>query len=336
VFRFFLIFLFLFTISAEDSCDQNIIIKNESFYRKVLSSPGDSSVKKEYLKHQGPCFKDGDNLIEVRGVPILETFVCDVFPEKDVAEYFFSNNSLCKKTSQFFPARNVFSVNQKVKEPLLPENWAVVQSYNATLFYKVDTKFNEMQNINGAILNLSDEGLFTDRLKKPVFPYFVFKNGSWQSFLPLRELFELSISKDRSFNIRIITESPLSYEPENLINTIGLKADLFQVETPEPSNYLISGSNISGVQIPNLKINKKGNSFHGRYIIKLSYPGITNIPEKVITEESFELSVTKDEKFHIIELKVLSKELDRDEKERLLAIINREIPPFYVIKENVK
>ena len=273
-------------------CDTNIIESDEAFYRRLLKSSKDSSVIREYLENHGACFKEGIHLKEIRGVPMLERFECSVRFENEAAEYFFKDGKLCSKKAEFFPSRNVFYLDGTLSISSIAQGWETVSSRNSTLFYKSGFKFKERQDVNGRILNISELNLFTDSLKRPVHPYFVFLKGKWESVLPLRELFELNIRPDASFEIKIITESPLSYEKDEIIETIGLKADVFEVETPEPCRYFIEGKTLSGVRIPKLKTSEKGSGFHGTYIIRLSYEGISDAPAKVFSEENYQIIVS--------------------------------------------
>ncbi len=331
-----LIFFALLNVSASEPCGSNIIQQNESFYRNLSKSPNDRSLIKEYIKAEGNCFKKGVHLVEKRGVPILEYFVCGDSIQNNPAEYFFFEGKLCHRTAKFFPSRDVFYIDEVMTVSSVAEGWGTVTSKNSTLFYKKSGQFNEMQSVGGRILNIPEEGLFTNDIQRPVFPYFIFKKGEWRQVLPLREFFHLTVNDDLSFNISIITESSLSFEKEELVNMIGLKSEMFQVETPRPSRYLISGKNISGVRIPKLKMGRSGNSFHGRYIIRLSVPGINEGESKSFKEDLFEITVNNEKGTLSIELTVFAKDLGTDDIERILAAVNREIPPFHIIKENGK
>jgi len=337
VFLLSLIFLFTLTLYPEQLiCEKNILEKNEDFYRKILVSSNDSSVVLEYVKKQGHCFKEGSHLIEIRGIPIVESYLCDIDFKDERNEYFFKDGKLCSKSAVFFPSRNVFYIDHPVKIDSVIQGWETVSSKNSKLFYRSNQKFEELSGVNGRKLNISKFNLFTDDINRPVYPYFVFIGEKWQSVLPLREMFKLDIKPDGKFTILIITDSSLSYEKDELVDTIGLKADLFQIEIPEPCRYFISGSNISGVRIPKLSVSQKSFSFHGSYIIRLSYEGITENKPKIFSEENFEITVSTWKNRMEVTLTVFSKDLSVNEVERITAIINQETPPFHIIKKDAK
>ncbi len=338
VFIFFLLFLSNFnSLASEELCNSNILNNNEDFYRKVLSSSDDPRTIREYVIEQGECFKEGVNLIEVRGVPLVEIFDCSSGFKDNKSEYFFKNGKLCLKTVRFFPSRNVFLFTGTASHiNSMEDGWEKIRSRNAILFYRKNHPFRELQNVEGRILNLSERSLFTNEFGRPVYPYFVFKEGKWRNVSPLRELFELTVRDDSSFDIKIITESRLSYDKDEIIETIGLKASVFQVETPEPCRYLISGSNILGVRIPRFAVFEQGSSYHGSYIIRLSYDGIKPEQPKIFSENSFEIKIIYEQNMKEVKLNIFSKKLSKAETNKIRAIISEETPPFYVIKKDAE
>lgn len=319
------------------SCDRSVLNSDEALYQDILLSSEDSSVKLRYLKKFGGCIvSEGVSLVEVRNIPVIETLDCSD-PLKDKgSEVFFNKGKLCSRSVQFFPSSTVFTINGSLPVISVNEKWSSVQGRDMTLFFSRTYKFTQFQDAEGRVLAKKEDGFFTDLQGKPVYPYFIYESGTWKSIHPLRELFQLNVKNDGTFTIRIISDSPIPYEREDLIETAGLKASDVIVETPLPSTYFIKGKDLKGVRVPFLSISKNGDGFHGTYIFRLFYDGIGGKASAPVEDDDFSIITKNTAGSKELILTVRTKNLSKEKIDRILAFINREIPSFHITKNDVQ
>lgn len=323
--------------NTSPSCDRGVLNSDEALYQDILLSSKDSSVKLRYLKKSGGCIvSEGVTLTEVRNIPVIEILDCsDPLKEKG-SEVFFTKGKLCSRSVQFFPSRSVFTINGSLPVISINEKWSSVQGRDMTLFFTKEYKFAQFQDTEGRILYKKEDGFFTDHQGKPVYPYFIFESGTWKSVYPLRELFELNVKSSGIFTIKIISDSPIPYERNDLIETTGLKASDVVVETPLPSTYFIKGNDLKGVRVPFLSLSKNGNGFHGTYVFRLFYDGVGEKPAVPVEDEDFSIITKNTADSKELILTVRTKNLSKEKTDRILAFINREIPSFHITKSHVQ
>lgn len=332
---FFTIFFAVVSSSDQSICQNRDSFIEESLYKEILFSANDHKVKRKYLQKFGQCItSEGITFTQIKNVPALEILDCSAPLKRNGSEIFFSKGMLCSKSVYFFPSRKVFTVNETAGVILSDSEWKMIDNGGTQLFYHTGTVFRESTDPAGRELVKNATGNFVDKLGKPSHPEFIYESGEWKKVFPLRELFELKVNKDRSFEIMMITESPVSYEPAKLVETTGLKAVTVNIETPVPNNYLITGKEITGVRIPKLVFAKTGENYHGKYIIRLSYSGIPKKGKVVVSEKNYEITINRSEGGMEFILTILTRKLGNEDMTRIKAIINREIPSFYVSHEN--
>jgi hypothetical protein len=330
--------LFLSTLSPVDSsiCQNRESVIEENFYKEILLSSNDLKVKRIYLEKFGHCFHTtGINLIEIKNVPVLEILDCEKPLKRPGGDVFFTKEGkLCSRSVMFFPSRKVFTINEQLQVSSALEHWKTVDNGGTMLFSDSRVSFEESTDPAGRKLKKNEMEYYTDQMGKPEHPQFIYESGDWKTVFPLREMFDLSINDDRSFQINMITESPVSYEPEKLIETTGLKASGINIETPVPNNYFIRGKNIKGVRIPRLVPSSSDESYHGTYIIRISHSAINSKISVSIMEKNYSLSITNSAgKIEFI-LTVKQKKLTSEELTKILAVLQKQIPSFYIVKEN--
>lgn len=331
----FAIYLALPVSDIQSPCDRGILHSDEDLYKDILMSSKDASVKLKYLRKFGNCItSEGVTLTEVRNIPVIEILDCSD-PLKDKgSEVFFSKGRLCSRSVQFFPSSSVFMINGQLQVTSLNEKWSSVQGPDMLLFFDKTKTFSQFQDPEGRILTRKSDGFFTDSIGKPAYPYFIFESGTWKIVHPLRELFELIVKNDGGFSVRIISDSPIPYEREDLIETTGLKASGIVVETPIPNNYFIKGSNLKGVRIPFLTLSGNGEGFHGTYIFRLSYNGVEEKTAASVEDKDYSIVINSSSGKKELILTVKSKNISKEKTDRILALINREIPSFHITKNN--
>lgn len=332
-----LFFAISFAISnfQHSECDRSILNSDEKLYQEILLSSNDSNVKLKYLEKFGECIKvEGLTLTEVRNIPVVEVLDCKEPLKKTGSEVFFEKGKLCSRSVQFFPSRNVLTLNNSLPIVLINEKWQAVQGKDTTLFYNKTSSFSQLQDPEGRILIKKNDGLFTDSLGKSAHPNFIYDSGSWSVVYPLKELFEIKVSPDNSFSVKMITESAIPYDKDKLIEIAGLKASDIIVETPLPNNYFIRGNSLKGIRIPFLSVSKGLNSFHGTYVFRFFYKGITPAPAVEIKGTDHSIRINRSLDFKELILTVTAKELDQDEINKIKAVINKEVPSFHITKSN--
>lgn len=316
-------------------CDRPIISVDESLYKDILLSSNDGKVKRKYLELFGNCIvTEGISLIEIRNIPVIEVLDCTDSQKRNGSEIFFMGKKLCSRSVQFYPSRKVFTLTDSLPLISIDLKWKTVKSGQTLLFYNTATIFEENQDTTGRKLKKTDSGGFINSIGKPAHPFFIYQSGEWNAVFPLRELFEMNVKNDKSFEVKIITEAPVPYEPEKLIETTGLKASEINVETPVPSTYYIHGKGLKGIRIPALTSIRSGESFHGTYIVRLSYPGLEKKTPVNISDKAYSITINHDENKKEFILTVLSKKLNDEETNKIKAVLNKEIPGFYIAKEN--
>lgn len=332
-----LIFAIYLAVSPTDQpvCDRNALNSDETLYKEILLSSKDSSVKLKYLHKFGSCIvSEGISLTEIRNIPVIEILDCEDPLNEKGSEVFFNKGKLCSRSVQFFPSSNVFTVNIQLPIVSLNDKWKSVQSRDTVLFFNKSAEFSQFQDPEGRILNKKESGFFTDSIGKPAHPYFIHESGTWKPSYPLKEFFDLNVSPDGKFTVKMITESSIPYEREKLIETTGLKASDIIVETPIPSNYFIKGKNLKGIRIPFISISKSGESFHGTYIFRLSYKNIEKKLFIPVEDPDYSITIKYTEDSKELVLTVRSKDLSTDQINRIKAVINKEIPSFHITKSD--
>lgn len=332
--------LFLSILSKEDTsiCQNRESVIEESLYKEILLSSSDFKVKRKYLEKFGHCFqKTGINMLEIKNVPVLEILDCEKPLKRPGSDVFFSKEGiLCSRSAMFFPSRKVFTINEQIKVLSVAEHWKTVNNAGTLLFFDSRVSFEKNTDPAGRKLSKNSTGSFTDHLGKPEHPQFIYETDEWKSVFPLREMFDLRINDDRSFQINMITESAVSYEPEKLIETTGLKASEIKIETPVPSSYFISGKNLKGVRIPRLISTNPDESCHGTYIIRISHQAVNPAKPVIIDESAYSLSAGSSKGLIECTLTIKQKKLKPDELTRILAVIQKQIPSFYIVKDHDK
>ncbi len=328
--------LLLSILSKEDTsiCQNRESAVEESLYKEILLSSSDFKVKRKYLEKFGHCFqKTGINLIEIKNVPVLEILDCDKPLKRPGSDVFFSKEGvLCSRSVMFFPSRKVFTINESGQVLSLSSQWKTINNGETLLFYNSGASFEESADPSGRKLRKSGNETYTDQMGKPEHPQFIYESGDWKTVYPLREMFDLSINDDRSFQINMITESPVSYEPEKLIETTGLKASAINIETPVPSNYFISGKKIKGVRIPRLVPVNSDEGYHGTYVIRITHSAINSKISVSISEKNYSISALNSAGKSEFILTVKQKKLTSEELTKILAVLQKQIPSFYIVK----
>jgi hypothetical protein len=336
----FIFALFLSTISSEDSsiCQNREVAVEETLYKEILLSSNDFKVKRKYLEKFGHCFqKTGINLIEIKNIPVLEMLDCEKPLKRPGSDVFFSKDgTLCSRSVMFFPSRKVFTINESAQVSSVSGQWKNINNGETILFYNSGASFEENADPSGRKLRKSGDDHYTDQMGKPEHPQFIYESGDWKTVYPLRETFDLRISDDRSFEINMITESPVSYEPEKLIETTGLKASGINIETPVPSNYFIRGKNIKGVRIPRLVPVNSEEGYHGTYVIRITHSALNSKTSVNISEKNYSISASNSAGKSEFILTVKQKKLTSGELTKILAVLQKQIPSFYIVKENDK
>jgi len=212
---------------------------------------------------------------------------------------------------------------------LFSNKWKTIESGGTILFFNPEGNFAENSDPAGRVLIKKSEGNYIDKMGKPVYPRFVFEKGEWTPVFPLKELFDLKINEQKQFELKMITAAPVPYDPGKLIETTGLKASSVNIETPVPNNYILSGTEISGIRIPALvTTNKK--SLNGTYIVRISVPALKKVANIEILEENFSITANHSPGHLEIIIKIKSNSLSRQEIKTIKAFMNSNIPSFYV------
>ena len=324
----FLFALFL-AVSAENPVCQSRFDNEEDLYKSVALHSDDISVRRNYLKKYGQCItQEGINIIEERNVVIIEELDCS--NPLDAVEFFFRNKKLCSRSVTFYPSKKVFTAKKKTSAVNLPENWRYVETAETMLFYDSTAKFEENSDATGQILTKSGEGIFTNHFGKVIHPEFIYSKGNWEKVFPLRELFSLKISKDSTFEVKIITENQLPYEKKELFELLGIKADSTDEPFFAPSSCTIKGKSLKGIRIPKTEYVTDREDDHGTYRISLFYPDLPQKTSVISKNGDYELKIIFSEGNVEATLIVFSKKLTHEDASKIIAVLNREIPAFFV------
>ena len=324
----FLFALFL-AVSAENPVCQSRFDNEEVLYKSVALHSDDISVRRSYLKKYGHCISsEGINIIEERNIVIVEELECT--DPLDGIEFFFRDKKLCSRSVTFHPSKKVFTVKKKNSPVTLPENWRHIETPETMLFYDSTAKFEENSDTTGQVLTKSKDGIFTNHLGKAIHPEFIYSKGNWEKVYPLRELFELKIGKNGAFDVKIITENQLPYEQKELFELLGIKAD--KTETPlfAPSTCTIKGKGLKGIRIPKTEYLRDRESDFGTYRISLYYPDPPQKTSVLSKNGDYELKIIFSEGNVEAVLTVFAKKLTPEDASKITAVINREIPAFFV------
>jgi len=334
-----LLFLFslYFPLSAENSCERVLTNSDQKLYKNILLSSKDTKTKLKYLEKFGKCINTpGVSVFDIKGIPVVEKLECGKVRKKSGMEFFLKNSELCGRSVEFFPSRKVFQISRSGESASLSKNWKQIIGDKELLIYDSSAQFKEGQDPNDRILKKDKDGSYTNSIGKMIHPSFVFENGTWASVTPLRELFDLKVSKDGQFTINIVTESVLPFDHKKIVATIGLKADSAKTITPAPSRYIITGKNLKAIRIPSLngKVGKSG--FNGRYTIKLSFPKLEKAPGKTFSKDNYNINVSSTELSMTIDLLVKSTTLSKDEIKKIRSIMDSVTPLFHAQEKNGK
>ena len=324
----FLFALFL-AVSAENPVCQSRFDSGEELYKSVALHSDDISVRRNYLKKYGPCItEEGLNIIEERNISIVEELDCS--DPLEGIEFFFRNKKLCSRSVTFFPSKKVFTLKKRGEVRSLPENWRHIETPETLLFYDSTAKFEENSDTTGQILAKSGDGIFTNHLGKPVHPEFVYSGGKWEQVYPLRELFRLNVTKDNSFEVKMITENRLPYDKKEFFELLGIKADAAEEPFFAPSSVSLKGKGLKGIRIPKTEyVSDRENDF-GTYIISLFYPDLPQKTSVLSKNGDYELKIIFSEGNVEALLTVFTKKLTLEDAAKITAVINREIPAFFV------
>ena len=324
----FLFALFL-AVSAENPVCQSRFETDEEFYKSIALHSDDISVRRNYLKKFGPCItEEGIKIIEERNVVIVEELDCG--NPLDGIEFFFKNKKLCSRSVTFYPSKKVFKVKKNNAPFSIPENWKHIETAETTLFYDSTAKFGENSDTTGQILAKSGDGIFTNHLGKVIHPEFIYAKGNWEKVFPLRELFSLKISKDDSFEVKIITENRLPYEKKELFELLDIKADAADEPSFAPSSCTVKGKGLKGIRIPKTEYLTDKESDHGTYKISLYYPELQKKETITAKTENYELEIIFSDGLLEAKLTVFVKKLTQEDALKIKTVINREIPAFFV------
>ena len=324
----FLFALFL-AVSAENPVCQSRFETDENLYRSVALHSDDISIRRNYLKRFGQCInEEGIKIIEERNIVIVEELDCS--DPLEGIEFFFRNKKLCSRSVRFFPSKKVLTMKKNAEVRSLPENWRYVETPEALLFYDSTAKFEENSDTTGQILTKSGDGIFTNHLGKIIHPEFVYSDGNWEKVFPLRELFRLNVAKDNSFEVRIITENQFPYEKKELFELLGLKADATEEPFFAPSSITIKGKGMKGIRIPKTEYVPDRENDFGTYTISLFYPDLPQKTSIISKNRDYELKIIFSEGELEATLTVFTKKLTLEDTAKITAVINREIPAFFV------
>jgi len=304
----------------------------EDFYNSISLSPEDDSLKQKYLAKFGSCISsEGQNLLVEKDVAIVEGLDCTK-PFEGI-EFFFKNNKLCSRSVQFFPSKKVFAVENRHIPVTLSENWKHIETPETLLFYDSTAKFEEMSGINGEILKKNKFGLYLDASGKAVYPEFVYSNGNWEKVLPLRELFDFSIKGDGAFEINLISEKYLSFSQKELLGQLELKAASSELLTENHGVLKIKGTGLKGVKFPKFEYSGDRENDYGIYKISLFSPELQQKAAIVSKSSSYELEIVFSTGKLEANLVIFSKKLASEDAAKIQALINREIPAFFIEKK---
>ena len=324
----FLFALFL-AVSAENPVCQSRFDLEEELYRSVALHSDDISVRLSYLKRYGPCItQEGINIIEERNIVIVEELDCEA--PLDGLEFFFRNKKLCSRSVTFYPSKKVFTGKKSASPVSLPENWRYIETAETVLFYDSTARFGENSDTTGQILAKSGDGIFTNHLGKVIHPEFIYSNGNWEKVFPLRELFYLTVGKNGTFEVRIITENSIPYDKKELFELLGLKADAPEEPFFAPSTVSLKGKGLKGIRIPKTEYLTDRESDHGTYKISLYYPDLQKKENVTVRTESYELQILFSDGRLEADLTIFVKKLTPEEALNIKTVLNREIPAFFV------
>ena len=324
----FLFALFL-AVSAENPVCQSRFDIEEEFYKSIALHSDDIAVHRRYLQKYGSCIsEEGINIIEERNVVIVEELDCS--NPLDGVEFFFRNKKLCSRSVHFFPSKKVLTVKKKSATISLPEKWRYIETAETLLFFDSTAKFEEMSDTTGQILSKSEDGIFTNHLGKVVHPEFVYSKGNWEKVFPLREFFYLKIGRNDTFDAKIITENQLPYEKKELFELLGVKADETAEPLFAPSTCSLKGKGLKGIRIPKTEYLSDKESDHGTYKISLFYPDLQKKEALRSKTENYELEILFSEGKLEANLTIFAKKLTPEEALNIRALLNREIPAFFV------
>ena len=325
---FSLLFALFLAVSAENPVCQSRFDNEENLYKSVALHCDDISVRRNYLKKFGQCItEEGIQIIEERKIAIVEELDCS--DPLEGVEFFFRNKKLCSRSVTFFPSKKVFALKNRGEIRSLPENWRHIETPETVLFYNSTAEFTENSDIFGQILTKSADGVFTDHLGKPVHPEFVYINGNWEKVFPLRELFQLKVGKDNTFEVKIITENRLSYDKKELFELLGLKAGSTEEPLFAPSSISLTGKGLKGIRIPKTEYVPDNENDFGTYKITLSYPALQEKTSLISKNKNYELEIISSNGKLEATLTVFTKKLSSEDAAKIMAVINREIPSFF-------
>ena len=326
----FLFALFL-AVSAENPVCQSRFDNEENLYKSVALHSDDISVRRNYLKKFGSCItEEGINIIEERNIVIVEELDCSN-PLEGI-EFFFRNKKLCSRSVTFYPSKKVFKVKKRASAATIPEKWRHIETAETTLFYDSTAKFEENSDTTGQILTKSEDGIFTNHLGKVIHPEFIYSKGNWEKVVPLRELFYLKLSKDGTFEVKIITENQLPYEQKELFELLGIKAENTEPPFFASSSCTVKGKGLKGIRIPKTEYITDKESDHGTYKISLYYPELQKKEAVSAKTENYELQILFSDGLLEADLTIFTKKLNPEDSVKIRAVINREIPAFFIEK----
>ena len=324
----FLFALFL-AVSAENPVCQSRFDSEEDFYKSVLISPEDISLKQKYLSKFGTCIQnEGQNLILEKDLAIVEELNCSA--PLDGIEFFFRNKKLCSRSVSFFPSKKVFTVENRHGSVSLPENWRYIETSETVLFYDSAAKFEENSSISGEILKKNGFGLYLNASGKAVYPEFLYLNGNWEKVLPLKEFFGFSTKSGDSFEINLISVKYSGFSQKELFAQLELKSASAELSTENQGVLKITGKGLKGVKIPKFEYNSGKESDYGRYEIVLRDENLRQNRKIKLNSAEYELEISVSDGVFTVKLAIFTKKLNADEAAKIQSVINREIPSFFV------
>lgn len=326
---FSFLFAIFLAISAENPVCQSRFDSEEDFYKSILISPEDISLKQKYLTKFGACIaNEGVGIVPEKDLAVVEELNC-TNPLEGV-EFFFRNSRLCSRSVRFFPSKKVFTVENRHIPVILPENWQHVETAETLLFYDKSTVFQEKSDINGDVLSKNGFGLYLNSAGRAVYPEFVYSEGKWEKVLPLREFFGLFPKDDGSFDIVVISEKHSRFSQKELFALLELRSDSAGLSAIDSGSMKISGKGLKGVKFPKFEYSSGNESDFGTYEIIFKDENLRQNREINLNSAEYEMKISVSDGVFRAKLTIFAKKLSEGEAAKIQSVINREIPSFFV------
>lgn len=264
--------------------------------------------------------------------PRLETHLCGVDAMREGGHFYFFNKKkeLCQRSVTYHPAASAIRLPRTAAPVSVEVPWLLIDGEESMLLYDPAAKFGEMQDEEGRALTEDEYGVLFDAAGAIAAPRFLFRNGSWEPIVPLRELFFLQVQADRSFSVEVRSAADLSGATADIASFFGLTADRVVLRSPGPHRATMTGGGFSDIRIPMLVPDGTVDQF-GRYRIEIRKSGPDRKGKKMRRAElklaaGIASAETTPNGSFTLEITIKRAELKPEEEKKLRLFIQQNLP----------